>query len=166
MLHIILLAASLVCMLMFVVLLYRPYIKLLHRDGKAVAGMLSQLPAEVDVEGHVKAVILGSNKAPATAVGQATVGISGSDGYGMNMGMAGSMPGQAGGALIPSGGIGMHMGPPPGPGPPGYGYGYRGGSAGGSAGGWGSQQGGARGPQAVDHNMLYMQDGTDEGRDY
>lgn len=40
-------------------LLYRPYIKALRRDTKAVVGMLSQLPAEVDVEGHVKSIVLG-----------------------------------------------------------------------------------------------------------
>jgi hypothetical protein len=58
-LHIILLVISLACMALFLLLLYRPYAKRLHRDSKAVAGLLSQLPSEVDVEGHVKTVVLG-----------------------------------------------------------------------------------------------------------
>jgi ATP/ADP translocase len=48
-LHIILLVISLACMVLFLLLLYRPYTKRLHRDSKAVAGLLSQLPSEVDV---------------------------------------------------------------------------------------------------------------------
>jgi hypothetical protein len=58
-LHIILLAISLCCAALFVFLLYRPYIKALRRDTKAVLNMLSQLPAEVDVEGQVKSIVLG-----------------------------------------------------------------------------------------------------------
>jgi hypothetical protein len=58
-LHIILLGVSLACMVLFLLLLYRPYTKRLQRDSKAVAGLLSQLPSEVDVEGHVKTVVLG-----------------------------------------------------------------------------------------------------------
>ena len=45
-------------MLAFVMLLLRPYTARLHAESKAIAGMLSQLPAEVDVEGHVKAIVL------------------------------------------------------------------------------------------------------------
>jgi hypothetical protein len=61
-LHIILLAISLCALVMFVLALYRPYIKALRRDTKAVVNMLSQLPAEVDVEGQVKSIVLGITK--------------------------------------------------------------------------------------------------------
>jgi hypothetical protein len=59
-LHIILLAATLACMLLYMVALYRPYLAQLRHDDKAIVGLLSQLPAEVDVEGHVRAVLLGA----------------------------------------------------------------------------------------------------------
>ena len=49
-------------MVLFVLLLYCPYGELLHRHSKSVAGLLSQLHAEVDVEGHVKTVVLGIAK--------------------------------------------------------------------------------------------------------
>jgi hypothetical protein len=49
-LHIILLVISFVCFVLFVLMLYRPYVKLLHRDTRAIINMLSQLPNEVDVE--------------------------------------------------------------------------------------------------------------------
>jgi hypothetical protein len=62
-LHIILLAASLCCMLMYMLALYRPYLAQLRHDDKAIVGLLSQLPAEVDVEGHVRAVMLGPGAA-------------------------------------------------------------------------------------------------------
>lgn len=65
MLHIILLALSVTTILLFFIFIYRPYIKLLHRDTRAIAGMLSQLPAEVDVEGHVRAVVRGMETTPA-----------------------------------------------------------------------------------------------------
>eukprot|EP00775_Hariotina_reticulata_P007054 gene7054-7268_t len=61
-LHTILLVISLLCMFLFVGLLYRPYAKRLHRDAKVVAGMLSQLPAEVDVESLVKTIVLHISK--------------------------------------------------------------------------------------------------------
>jgi hypothetical protein len=57
-LHTILLVISLLCMFLFVGLLYRPYARQLHRDAKVVASMLSQLPAEVDVESLVKTIVL------------------------------------------------------------------------------------------------------------
>jgi hypothetical protein len=53
---------SLCCMALFVIMLYCPYIKALRRDTKAVINMLSQLPAEVDVEGQVKTIVLGITK--------------------------------------------------------------------------------------------------------
>jgi hypothetical protein len=61
-LHIILLVITLVALVLFVVVLYRPYIRSLRRDTKACCNMLSQLPAEVDVEGHVKSIVLGITK--------------------------------------------------------------------------------------------------------
>jgi hypothetical protein len=58
-LHIGLLCICLACLAVFLLALYRPYILHLRRDTKAVAGLLSQLPSEVDVEGHVKSMVLG-----------------------------------------------------------------------------------------------------------
>lgn len=63
-LHIILLAVSLVCMALFWLLLVRPYVQVLKRNTIVVAGMLSQVPAEVDVEGIVKSIILGISVPP------------------------------------------------------------------------------------------------------
>lgn len=68
-LHIILLAVTLVLGVLFLALLYRPYIKALKRDSRAVVNLLSQLPAEVDVEGIVKTAILGAAANPAGAAG-------------------------------------------------------------------------------------------------
>ncbi|WIA20263.1 hypothetical protein OEZ85_006098 [Tetradesmus obliquus] len=62
-LHIILLAASLACMLLYFIALYRPYLAQLRHDDKAIVGLLSQLPAEVDVEGHVRAVLANGDAA-------------------------------------------------------------------------------------------------------
>ncbi|WIA44587.1 hypothetical protein OEZ86_007310 [Tetradesmus obliquus] len=62
-LHIILLAASLACMLLYFIALYRPYLAQLRHDDKAIVGLLSQLPAEVDVEGHVRAVLAAGDAA-------------------------------------------------------------------------------------------------------
>ena len=118
-------ALSIMTIVLFFIFMYRPYIKLLHQDTRALAGMLSQLPAEVDVEGHVKAVVLGSTKPPAAAMGQATMGPNASQNFGMG-GMMGSMPGQ-GNMLVPAGAMALHMGPSAGPGVrtsmEGYGYG-------------------------------------------
>ena len=99
-LHAILLVLSLVCLVMFVVLLYRPYSRQLHHDSKAVAGLLSQLPAEVDVEGHVKTVVLGINSTSAkqgSMAGQSSVAMS------MPGGFAVAGMGQMGGMIIPVG---------------------------------------------------------------
>jgi hypothetical protein len=99
-LHIILLVISLACMALFVMALYRPYARRLHRDSKAVAGLLSQLPAEVDVEGHVKTVVLGivrSSGAASLTAGFASMaapsGMPNSSTGGM---MAGAPPGAYG----------------------------------------------------------------------
>lgn len=72
-----LLIVSLTAALLFFIVLYRPYIKKLHRDSKAVVGMLSQLPAEVDVEGHVKSIILGVTKQAEVGAQSLLVGPSG-----------------------------------------------------------------------------------------
>jgi hypothetical protein len=100
-LHIILLVISLACMVLFVMALYRPYARRLHRDSKVVAGLLSQLPAEVDVEGHVKTVVLGivrTNGAASMTAGFASMGAPG----GMPMGMPPGMPPGAYGAGAPA----------------------------------------------------------------
>eukprot|EP00877_Chromochloris_zofingiensis_P013211 jgi/Chrzof1/8143/UNPLg00190.t1 len=57
-LHVILLVSFCGLLVCYGVLLFRPYVARLLSESKAIAGMLSQLPAEVDVEGHVKHVLL------------------------------------------------------------------------------------------------------------
>lgn len=57
-LHIILLLITLLVFGGYVLMLFRPYIARVARDCKHIAGMLSNLPAEVDVEGHIKTVVL------------------------------------------------------------------------------------------------------------
>jgi hypothetical protein len=108
-LHIILLAISLCALVMFVLALYRPYMKQLRRDTRAVCNMLSQLPAEVDVEGQVKTIVLGITK---TDGGKSMEGLTPgphnqlqpfSMGAGM-MGGAGMRGGWGGGGLPQSGG--------------------------------------------------------------
>lgn len=59
-LHAILLVIVLVVYTAYVVFLFRPYARSLIQDSRSIAGMLSQLPADVDVEGHVRSVILNS----------------------------------------------------------------------------------------------------------
>lgn len=119
-LHVILLVISLVLMVAFVLLLYRPYIKRLKRDSKMVAGMLSQLPAEVDVEGQVKQVVLGMVKGDGGRSANNSFLLGGAPGLmpppGMPPGggnMFSSMPG-AGSALM------VHPGPNMGGSVPGY----------------------------------------------
>lgn len=57
--HIILLVCTLVAGALFVWKVFRPYVVHLHLQSKAAAGMLSQLPAEVDIEGPVRTFVLG-----------------------------------------------------------------------------------------------------------
>eukprot|EP00882_Tetradesmus_deserticola_P026902 GHRQ01029723.1.p2 GENE.GHRQ01029723.1~~GHRQ01029723.1.p2 ORF type:complete len:172 (-),score=36.57 GHRQ01029723.1:350-865(-) len=126
-LHIILLVISLSCMVLFVLALYRPYARRLHRDSKAVAGPLSQLPPEVDVEGHVKTVVLGIVRSNGAA--SLTAGAGAPDG------VPGSMPPSAYGTVAPP-----LMLPPP------AGYGWQGGGPpamwqSGVAGAWGGSAG-------------------------
>jgi hypothetical protein len=63
-------------MLAFVMLLLRPYTARLHAESKAIAGMLSQLPAEVDVEGHVKAIVLNLPRRDGAGVGSLRAGMA------------------------------------------------------------------------------------------
>ncbi len=91
-LHIILLVITFACALAFVVLLYRPYTQHLRTESKKIAGMLSQLPAEVDVEGHVRSVVLGikrdeSSRASMKA-GQSSMAMFASNGATNNMALA------------------------------------------------------------------------------
>lgn len=62
-LHTILLVVGVVCIVLFLVALMRPYQKQLQRDSRAVVGLLSQLPAEVDMEGHVKTMLMKGHEA-------------------------------------------------------------------------------------------------------
>jgi hypothetical protein len=91
-LHIILLVCTLVAVLFFVTKVFRPYVARLHAESKAMAGMMSQLPAEVDIESHVKLHVLGIRR---------------DDGRAASLQM-GSM-GEPGGASM-MGGIGMDGG--------------------------------------------------------
>jgi hypothetical protein len=96
-LHIILLVISLACMVLFLLLLYRPYTKRLHRDSKAGAGLLSQLPSEVDLEGHVKSVVLGIVK---TKDGnRSMMDLTSNPGESQGFGVGGGL----GGGLVPGG---------------------------------------------------------------
>ncbi len=56
-LHVILLVVTIFLMLGFTVLLFRPYRKRITDEATKVAGLLSLLPPECDVEGHVKTVM-------------------------------------------------------------------------------------------------------------
>jgi hypothetical protein len=66
-LHIILLVATIVLMAAFIALKYRPYVKRVKAESKMIAGLLSQLPAEVDVLPQVKQVVLGIKKEDTSA---------------------------------------------------------------------------------------------------
>jgi hypothetical protein len=132
-LHIILLVISLACMALFVMALYRPYARRLHRDSKAVAGLLSQLPAEVDVEGHVKTVVLGIVRSSGAASLTAAAGAQG--------GVPGSMPSAV--YVMGAPGASALMLPPP-AGAAGYSWQAAGPPAmwqGGAAGAWGGAGG-------------------------
>eukprot|EP00879_Flechtneria_rotunda_P025072 GHRR01026614.1.p1 GENE.GHRR01026614.1~~GHRR01026614.1.p1 ORF type:complete len:103 (+),score=20.98 GHRR01026614.1:591-899(+) len=48
--------------LLFVLVLCQPYLQCLHCNAKTAVGLLSQLPAEVDVQSIVKAFVLGTAK--------------------------------------------------------------------------------------------------------
>jgi len=86
-LHVAVLVVTVVAVAWQMIGLFRPYIRKLHADSKAIAGLLSLLPPEVDVESIVKIQILGMRK----------------DGGGgsMRMGMQSMADSASGGALMP-----------------------------------------------------------------
>lgn len=165
-LHIILLVVSLVLIIGFVWKMFRPYVRKLHTESKALAGMMSLLPAEVDIESHVKTIVLGLSKdrnsnsmrsasMPGGAyMGPGAVGqmrlLPGPGGNGsMPGGVGGSMPGGGGGwfgargqgsAAQGGNAAGMMMMVPGGGGGGEYGAPPMGGG-----GGWGGGGGNARG---------------------
>lgn len=114
-----------------------------------MAGMLSQLPAEVDVEGHVKAIVLGAGKPPATAVGQATMGMGAQGGPGMSM--SAGMMNKSGFMMLPAAANGMQGGFP-------SKYGSAAGYGACQSGGWPDQQHSAYGPYISEGNTSYKQD--------
>eukprot|EP00775_Hariotina_reticulata_P009651 gene9651-9811_t len=61
-LHVAVLVVTLVAVAAQVIRLFRPYVRKLHADSKAIAGLLSLLPPEVDVESMVKTQVLGIRK--------------------------------------------------------------------------------------------------------
>jgi hypothetical protein len=112
-LHIILLVCTLVAVLLFVTKVFRPYVARLHAESKAMAGMMSQLPAEVDIESHVKLHVLGIRRddGRAASLRMGSMGEPGGSsmammGPGMDAGRR-SMPGML---LPPPGGAGSMMG--------------------------------------------------------
>ena len=46
---------------------HRPYVRLLHEESKDIAGLLSQLPAEVAIEDIAKAIVIVRAGPPAAA---------------------------------------------------------------------------------------------------
>lgn len=175
-LHIILLVVSLVCIIGFVVKVFRPYVRKLHTESKALAGMMSLLPAEVDIESHVKTVVLGLSKdrvgnsmrsasmtglndQPGGGGGMQPWGGSGGGGFGRGPGGSGGggppgmmrlmpAPPSGGGGGAGGGAVGSWYGARGGGGGGGGGPGgeYGGGGGGGGWGG-GNPRGGGGGPQ-------------------
>jgi hypothetical protein len=141
------LAISICCALLFVVLLYRPHIRLLHRDTRAVINMLSQLPNDVDVEGHVKSIVLGISSKPAADPVAGSTSRLGADG------MGGGPQGPYGYGALPAPGAMML---PPGAGAQQGGRwgGGAGHAAGGEGGGWfGRRAAGGAGGAGADARM-------------
>jgi hypothetical protein len=133
-LHIILLVVTLCILLLFVVFLFRPYVVAHEEETKAIAGMLSHLPAEVNVESHIRTFVMGitrpegelsmANGRPGSLPGMSFAGMPG-------MMVPGMMPPYGAGAMMMAPGSygAMGMGTMQGPGV----YGS-------AAGGWGQQQ--------------------------
>lgn len=97
-LHIILLVVTLVLVLLFVWKMFRPYVQKLHAESKTMAGMMSQLPAEVDIEGHVKTHVLGlrrddANRGSSLRMGSMDAGAASTAVPGMDAAGRRSMPG-------------------------------------------------------------------------
>lgn len=61
-LHIILLVCTLVLCACFMWKIFRPYVLKLHAESKVLAGIMSQLPADIDIEDHIKQHVLGIRK--------------------------------------------------------------------------------------------------------
>jgi hypothetical protein len=101
-LHIILLVCMLVGVLLFVTKVFRPHVARLHAESKAMAGMMSQLPAEVDIESHVKLHVLGIRRDDRGAT-SLRMGSMGNAGGGSMMGGPGMEPGRRSmpGMLLP-----------------------------------------------------------------
>ena len=153
-LHQAMLAVTAVLLAAYMLLLHRPYAALLKDESKAIAGMLSQLPAEASAEDAVRTQALGLP--PRGAGGGASSAAFGGAGGAtmMMMGGGGGLPmlpvpgggyGGGGGGGFPMGGgfgggggatpRGAMMGGPPGGGFAG-GWGAGGGGGGGGAGGY------------------------------
>lgn len=139
-LHIILLVVSLVLIFGFVAKVWHPYVRKLHTESKALAGMMSLLPSEVDIESHVKSVVLGITKnsngnsmRSASMMGGANIPADQVAAFRAG----GSLPGNG---SMPGGSL-LRLLPPPGAGgmPPAGGYG--GAPAWGSAAGGGGMRG-------------------------
>jgi hypothetical protein len=125
-LHIGLLCICLACIAFFLLALYRPYTRSLHRDSKAVAGLLSQLPSEVDVEGHVKSVVLGVTNTSNVGGQSAVLAAAGSQSmWGAVQPKLGGNPGAVQVAVYAYGGAGMYGGGQPGGFAAPYGYGMQ-----------------------------------------
>lgn len=145
--HIILLVCSLMVGIGYIWKLYWPYVSKLRAESKAMAGILSQLPAEVDIEGHIKTHVLGikkdANNTTSMRAGDPAAGAGAMGPGAMPMHMpVGLLPPPVGN-VIPGG---YGAGGPPGM-AYGGGYGGAGGGAGypgpyGNQGGYGGQRGG------------------------
>ncbi|KAI8467685.1 MAG: hypothetical protein J3K34DRAFT_523567 [Monoraphidium minutum] len=112
-LHQIMLVVTIFLVLGFMVLLYRPYVRLLHEESKDIAGMLSQLPAEVNVEDTVKTHVLGLPPRGDGRSASMTAGGSSMMMIGPGGGMMGFPSGPGGGMMGPGGRLML-------PGPPGF----------------------------------------------
>lgn len=109
-LHIILLVCTLVAVLLFVTKVFRPHVARLHAESKAMAGMMSQLPAEVDIEGHVKQHVLGLRRDGGASLRMGSMGEPGGAGNSSMIGGMGLGGMEAGRRSMP----GMLLPPPPG----------------------------------------------------
>ncbi|GBF95600.1 hypothetical protein Rsub_08582 [Raphidocelis subcapitata] len=131
-LHVAMLAVTLALFAVRAAFIVRPYCKRLQEESLDIAGMLSQLPAEVAAEEHVKTVVLGL---PPRSEGGGV--ISGGSGGGLEPRSGGG--GAPGGAQF--GSAPGFFARPPGAAVGGNGWGPAGGANGGgpSMGGWGMQ---------------------------
>ena len=133
-LHTVLLVVTLCILLLFVIFLFRPFVAAHEAETKAIAGMLSHLPAEVNVESQIRTVVLGIVR-PEGELSMAGGGTASMAGMGMNMP---GMPGMMMPGMMQPYGPGMMM-PPSGYGAMGMGQ-MQGGGAYGSTGGWAQPQ--------------------------